>query len=470
MKNKAIIWQYLCLILISTFLPNISFAQQPLVAVGTWSEQGIDRPLIAVSQDKGLTWSYPPSANQQPVDVNFFRGDLNRVSCNTHFCVAAGSWMDKNAVFRPLLSWSNDAGNTWHYLDMLHQEPVLPKVSSSKLQDITCTEHFCLAAGMYTDTDKLTLPLLARGEYQPEFSWHFLTKSIQPHLPDNFQEGQFNEVSCNKHTCLAAGEYFNEARHRFPLLMRSGKTGKRWKMPVLNLPSDFKEGNFQGIQCDESLCLTVGDYHNGSHTKPFLMLSTDEGKTWHTAAIPMPDNHQEGTLTQVSCEKKWCIAAGALTEDDHSWPFLIYSNDAGKHWHYSDYVSNTGLPEAFYSGQLVYTACNPAMCIAAGSYYTHAGSHPLLAVSNDKGETWLYSPSAQQSSPLALDEDGMYSHAFCNDLLCLATGDFLNTAGIVSPLLAIAKDKGEIWQYPEQINQAHNLPAGLVRAQFRGAS
>lgn len=466
MKNKSITWRYLCLILLST-LVNATFAQQPLVAVGTWSQDGVNRPLIAVSQDRGISWSYPASANQQPLPNNFSTGELNRTFCKNHICIAAGNWMDKNSVFRPLLALSKDDGSTWNYLDMLYQEPVLSNVSFSKFQDVTCTDTFCLAAGIYKNTDKLTLPLLARGEYQPTFSWTFLTNNIQPVFPDNFYEGQFYGVHCNKHTCIAAGEYSNQEKQRLPWLVRSDKTGSNWKTSILNFPADLNGGYFQGIQCYESLCIAAGNYLDGTYTKPLLMKSTDQGKTWHSASIPMPENHKEGMLAQISCEKEWCIAAGMLTEGYRSWPFLVYSNDTGAHWHYSEYVSHTGLPETFFSGELTYTACNSLQCIAVGSYETHAGSHPLLVVSQDKGKTWHYSSAAQQSSPLALDEDGIYAHAFCNDYLCLATGEFLDTTGVVSPLLTVSGEEKEGLRYPENI--IDNLPADLESARFFGA-
>lgn len=468
MKNKTIMATYAGILWLVSCISSIAFAIQPLVAVGTWSEKGLDKPLVAVSKNQGVTWSYPPSANLQPVTQNYSRGELTKVFCNNQRCVAAGYWMDNEAIFRPLLASSLDEGNTWNYLDMLHQSPLLPNPLYSKFHDITCAESFCIAAGKYTNTDNLTLPLLAHGQYQPEIVWHFLTENIQQHLPEDFYAGHFNQVSCNNHICVAAGEYSNQIRHRLPLLMQSDETGQNWQIPVMDFPTDFHEGNFQSINCNETLCLATGDYHNGRYNKPLLMKSIDQGTTWQSVSIVTPENYPEGTLMHASCEKQWCVAAGALIDVDLSRPFLVFSDNGGQQWQYSDYISNDGLPEAFVSGQLTYTACNALRCMAAGSYYDLSGSHPLIAVSADQGKTWSYPASAQQSSPAALSGDGMYAHAFCNQSLCLATGDFLEKTSWteLNPLLALSQD-GQVWKYPESIYAPYNLPAGLQSGHFR---
>lgn len=87
-------------------------------------------PLLAFSDDNGANWHYPSSIFSNltsSVDPNFSRGLLFGTSCtsseNQNMCVATGEYYVTNSIGAPLplLVYSTDKGNTWHYPAAIHE-------------------------------------------------------------------------------------------------------------------------------------------------------------------------------------------------------------------------------------------------------------------------------------------------------------------------------------------------------------
>ena len=87
---------------------------------------GKRKPLLAVTRDGGSHWSYPSVIyNNLPADFND-KGVLSYgANCKGSICTAIGQYNDGN-VNRPLLAISSDGGVSWSYPSEIHSNSTLP--------------------------------------------------------------------------------------------------------------------------------------------------------------------------------------------------------------------------------------------------------------------------------------------------------------------------------------------------------
>jgi trimeric autotransporter adhesin len=258
------------------------------IAVGQYRDSSaITHPLLALSTDAGASWTFPTSITQPtttPAFSNF--GTFSGASCNGSTCIAVGSYHDA-AVPRPLLAVSTDAGASWTFPSSITQPITTPAFNSlGGLSGASCNGTTCIAVGQYEDTSITTRPLLALST-DAGASWTFPTSITQTTTTPAFNSGGgLSGASCNGTTCIAAGRYEDSSFTTRPLLALSTDAGASWTFPTsitqpTTTPAFNDDGILNGASCNSSTCISLGQYRDSSGTgRPLLALSTDAGASW----------------------------------------------------------------------------------------------------------------------------------------------------------------------------------------------
>ena len=266
-------------------------------------------PLLAVSTDKGQTWSYPPSIFKNLntiIDPGFQGGYFSSSSCtgegNDALCIAVGSYTTNS--IRPLLAKSKDGGKTWSYsADILSD--LETKIGHGYLGGIfnaaSCSgsgaKAICIASGSYFRKSR-SIPLIAISKDAGD-SWtfpDFIYTKLKSVVDADFVGGNFDGASCigkgKKTICLASGQYCDKAKACFPLMALSTNGGKTWSYPpsvFSNLSAvidpAFNSGLLSDVNCsgtdNNNFCIAAGQYSNNqSGAIPLIAMSTDSGNTW----------------------------------------------------------------------------------------------------------------------------------------------------------------------------------------------
>lgn len=306
------------------------------------------RPLVALSTDKGKNWTYPSSIFKDiktVIDPTFDSGLFVSSSCrgsgNKTFCLAAGEYFNSSTVL-PLLAQTKDGGNTWSY-----------------------------PSAIYTD--------------------------LPARIGHGFAGGFFNAASCTGAgatiRCIAAGSYYTATSSAaIPFLALTKDGGQNWSYPPAIytklktlVDPNFRQGTFYGATCTDrgnhSICIAAGEYCIDkfcTNVFPLVALTTDGGKTWsypssvHTdLTIKIDPNFLRGFFSSVSCTginanigtegDSFCVASGQYSTDTASFPLVAYSNDNGMTWFYPPYVFQnltTTINSNFVLGSLNKTAAS----------------------------------------------------------------------------------------------------------------
>ena len=469
---------------------NIQLSASPAtvtIAAGQYSSYDVDRPLLAVSANAGVTWTYPeaitapvftPNNSHPFTSQGYFSGS----SCTANICIAAGYYFD-GTVTRPLLAASANMGATWTYPEPITR-PVFTPNNSNPFSDgyfssASCTANTCIAAGGYSDSSNSYRPLVAVSANMGA-TWTYPESITAPvFTPNNshpFNEGDFNGASCTTNTCIAAGSYVDGTVTR-PLLAVSANMGATWTYPETitapvfapNNTHLFSSGEFYSASCTANTCIAAGYYvDDGSVARPLLAVSINAGMSWTfpefiTAPVFTPNNSNpfsEGAFTSASCTANTCIAVGNYVDSTVvSRPLLAVSTDRGATWTYPESITapvftpNNSHPfsrDGYFRG----ASCTANTCIAVGTYFDGTAPRPLLAVSTDRGATWTYPESItapvftpNNSNPFSA---GGFDGASCTANTCSAAGGYYD--GLVTrPLLAVSTNAGMSWTYPEAI-------------------
>lgn len=383
-------------------------------------------PLIAVSTDNGMTWTYPPSViTNLPADFSSLHG-LNGVSCNDNLCIAAGIY-NSNAppISKPYLAVSTDSGGTWNYPTTVFSNVPsdfdgggftqqskgfpFPTLNNSA----SCNDARCVAVGQYQSAQgiKPYLPMLAISRRSGTVWTYFhrvpgdfdFDEGIQS---DNF----FNGICCQAKSCVAVGGYdaTNPQANALPLLAVSHDHGLSWSYPpsvtsLQNLPADYSQNQhglntgFFSVSCDGALCAAAGQYSQG-HTAPLLAVSHNDGDTWDYPHINFPPDYQAAGFSffnSVSCRRDLCVAAGFYLNRSATFlPLLVVSTDQGITWNSPpDITDPNKLPPDFFSGisfGFSSVNCGDTACVAVGNYGYSSKGKGLVAVSTNGGINWSY--------------------------------------------------------------------------------
>jgi hypothetical protein len=191
---------------------------------------------------------------------------------------------------------------------------------------------------------------------------------------------------------------------------------------VPDLPSDAVTKNqaslLMAAGCSEKFCLAAGKYRVTSdpgdpsegwrgHQYPFVIVSTDAGKTWIPKIVAKDLPSDAVTKKQMSelvppsiCQGSVCVVSGVYTsakdtgDGNNFYPLIGVSADTANTWK----VIAPQLPsDAVTKNQracLLPGRCTGNVCFTAGGYRAASGagngvnSYPLVGVSTDAGNNW----------------------------------------------------------------------------------
>ena len=431
----------------------------PMLATGNYFDGNIRRPLLVQSLDKGTSWQYPPAINETPLPADFMDGDLSKSACNNSVCIATGNYYNNELNPVPLLLQYSE--NNWSYLDMLNLKTIPADFQKGWFNDSFCKKTHCLAVGLYENSNG-SRPLLALQNPDTK-KWNYLELVTSNILPTDFKEGWFETISCGKTNCIAAGTYLDNQELRHPLLITSQDDGVTWKSANLKEKitphSDYSDAFLYASTCENIHCVVTGEYSDPS--TPLLMHSDNNGITWNSPAFNLPQDFESGWFVDVDCKASFCIAVGTYYNGEVHRPLLIFSADNGTNWK----LQNSEFSKELDNGQYSSASCNKTGCVAGGSSNGSLGMYPLITVSHDKGSTWAYPPSAKSSVPAAELGNGFFRTVNCQEKICIASGDY-TVNSVYYPLLALSKDNGNTWEFPESITAPYILPAYFLNGHF----
>ncbi|WP_298623901.1 sialidase family protein [uncultured Legionella sp.] len=137
------------------------------------------------------------------------------------------------------------------------------------------------------------------------------------------------------------------------------------------------------------------------------------------------------------------IATGYFFDGNIRRPLLIQSDSLGDTWQYPASIHQAPLPADFVDGGLGRSSCNNFVCIATGNYLnTGESSVPLLMQSSDRGLKWSLQDIKHRPTDF---QTGQFNDSICTDTRCIAVGMYANSNGS-RPLLAVSDSKGN-WHY-----------------------
>jgi hypothetical protein len=439
-------------------------SKPPLIATGYYFDGHIRRPLLIESLDLGQSWQYPASIHQKPVPNDFLDGGLSKYTCNNFVCIATGNYYNSEENHVPLLLQSTDLGLSWTFQSIKNRAADFQK---GWFNDSLCKDTGCFAVGVYENSQG-SRPLLALSD--PKGIWHYSAARTDNELPSDLSEGWFNTISCSNSGCIAAGTYLDTQVQRHPLIMVSQNDGLTWKPAAYKDramdSTDHPDTHLYASTCDSNHCVAVGEYTDPkTSVTPLLMQSTNSGTTWIRPSIPLPPDFLAGWFNAVDCKASFCIAVGTYKNGEIDKPLLIFSADKGAHWRIQEPAWDSELGTHLEYGIYMSASCDEIGCIAGGSFSNYFNTYPLITVSHDKGSSWSYPPSARTSVPAAEHGNGFFGKVRCLQKTCIAAGDYTINSEYF-PLLALSKDGGITWNFPESINDHTILPANFINGHF----
>lgn len=289
-----------------------STCQTVCVASGGYCNATKCNPLLALSNDKGSNWTYPAEIFQNlptKLDPGYAGGNFESVSCtgsgNETICTAAGAFVTNSAPL-PMIALTQNGGSSWSYPPSVFTD-LATRIAHGFLggifNSVSCTgsgpKSVCIAAGTFF-RDGPNLPFIAvsrdagsNWDY-PDFIYTKLKTVVDPRAVS----GNFSSTSCTgkgKHSiCVAAGNYcLDNTGCSFvnPLIAVSTNGGKSWSYPPsvyedlkTKIDPQFQIGLFRDVSCsgdgDYNFCVAQGQYANNVTTFPLTAISMDSGKTW----------------------------------------------------------------------------------------------------------------------------------------------------------------------------------------------
>lgn len=370
------------------------------ISQGCFYDGFTNRPLLAMTRDGGNTWSYPVEIYNSALPSDFEEGNLNGASVSGNLLVTSGFYVTSGTSL-PLIGVSQDGGVTWTYPANVYAPGNLPaSFINGTFWAVSCNGTVCAASGyFYNGSDNM--PWIAVSQNAGS-SWTYPADVYTTSLPASFSHGRFYSASCTSSFCIATGR-FDDFSTDLPLLAVSHNSGLTWNYPPeiysTALPADFVEGTFKDASCSGNHCIAVGHFDDSFDTRPWLAVTQDNAFSWsypaaiYSTALPTPFG--SGHFNGGSCSGNLCIAAGAYEETGNNLgppiPLIALSQDGGATWSYPAAVRDPALlPNPFIAGEFFSASCNANLCIAAGVFDNGSIDLPLLIISKDSGATWSY--------------------------------------------------------------------------------
>ncbi|MFI4919063.1 MAG: sialidase family protein [Legionellales bacterium] len=474
-------------------------AAPAVVAAGAYQSTNAGNyyyPLLATSKDGGVSWAYTIDSYTTTLPADYVTWVVSSdsvftsASCTGQICVAAGNYSNGVAIY-PLIATSKDSGNTWVYtLDSLTPTSVPGDFSTANNTGVfasaSCTGQTCVVAGTYPNSTA-QYPLIATSQDGGNTWGYTLDSSSTPSVPTDFSTvGAFTGASCTGQACVAVGSYYNGTVY-YPLVATSKDNGNTWIFTVDSyktaLPVDYVSGAggmssvFTSVSCSGQTCVAAGAYSNtgANNTYPLIATSNDSGNTWTytvDSATTLPSDYVTGSqgkgsavFTSVSCTGQICVAAGSYSNGTAIYPLVAMSKDSGNTWVFTVDSYTTALPVDYVTGggtgSYVFnsTSCTGLTCVAAGAYFNGTAIYPLIVTSKDSGNTWSYTldSSSSPSVPVDFSTLGEFIDVNCTGQACVAAGAYSNGTDFY-PLIATSKDSGNTWAYTLDSSSRPSVP------------
>lgn len=231
-----------------------------------------------------------------------------------------------------------------------------------------------------------------------------------------------------------------------PPLVVSRDAGTTWN--TINT-SVVTEGRFNGVSCTGSeanaYCAAVGN-NTTAGGPAIIFASQDGGVTWTNQTITDIPGSDDGTFNSVSCTGEttaiFCAAVGESSQGNPSFLAVTQPIAGGFQW---SLKTIPGIDAGSFNSVSCTGSGTTALCTAAGRTLTSA---PLIAVSNDGGDTW-----AQRTISGTAPTTGVFNSASCSggpSGICVAAG---TDQTALLPIVAMSNDNGATWAYQTITNQ-----------------
>ena len=328
--------------------------------------------------------------------------------------MAVGSYTSQDGKRRPLLAITKDSGVTWTFPTAVTTPNINPAFSKNgNLNNVYYYGGTWFILGSYNDgrLDTQGLPaerLLFAKSTNSGASWVYPATMLHPLTTPAFnnKKSEVTGISCSGRTCIATG-YYEDTKGIFrPLLALSTNLGSTWTFPKAasnptTSPAFLKYGGYYKVSCYTKNCVAVGFYTDTSNKmRPLMIVTNDLGKTWHfPAAISqlqgltvIPSTTTLLALSGVACRGISCIATGfSEPKTGFKKPLLAVSKDYGKTWVYNKSIFKSNVGRSLYTP--IYQG---KTCMILGSETTPTSSKPLIGITQNNGDTWVYPTQVQQ--------------------------------------------------------------------------
>jgi hypothetical protein len=351
------------------------------------------------------------SARDAPTTTRVTESRARSVACRSRTqCVAVGFKDDAYSVDTPFAVLLADGAWT------LRPPQAPSRIGDSVLSSVTCVSpDTCIAVGR----QEMPAPYLgakSAGDRPLIESWDGTTwRSSPASIPPGTADAELNGISCNASSCMAVGEYSRKSGGERALA--ESWDGTEWTLRLPPKPRSIDDTILQDVACvSPTSCTAVGRFShelNEVSTSVAPLIERWDGTDWHPEHSAIPRS-LDTELNAVACPtSSRCIAVGFQRE-----PGGTYSTFAeirnGTTWTMLPTPDPTGSPYAKFSD----VACpRPDRCTAVG--WSASGTNLRTLVETWDGTRWTIeptpTPAASTSSVLtAID---------CTDLTyCYAVG------------------------------------------------
>lgn len=319
---------------------------------------------------------------QQNIDASYSSGFLESASCNQSFdnniCIASGAFCsgDPCTAQLPLLALTNNKGSSWQYPPVIFKNlktVIDPDFVSGELFNSACTgsdnQSVCIAVGHFFKSDFNPNPLLALTQTAGN-SWTyppFIYSNLAAHIGHDYTGATFRGASCTgeniRARCVAVGFFNTSKGTALPLVALTKDGGQSWTYPPFfytklktTVDPNVRRASFNSASCidknKQSICMIAGNYctdKSCGHQFPLIAVSIDGGKTWHyppsvfqNLSTRIDPNLTQAFFSDISCSgsqaSSFCVASGQYSTSSATFPLAAYSIDKGATWIYPDYI------------------------------------------------------------------------------------------------------------------------------------
>lgn len=347
-----------------SLLNSTSCSGTQCIAVGDCGSETSTQPLLASSSNSGASWGYKTIANFPEVCKAGKEQYVSLIgsSCSEKTCIAAGLCTNKGDGTSPLIAASNDGGVSWHYalssstLQLPNGCLVEGIENGVFFTSASCAGTQCVASGACVTAN--TSQLLIATTKDGGLSWRYNSNNTV--FPSAALNTGYPSTSCSGQYCVVAGS--------LPIVVSSSDGGVTWRNSISpsnpSLPTTCLTGDYtlNFANCSGKICVAVGNCATANGLVPLIAQSNNGGSTWNytnasTELIP-PAPYLFQNLNTVSCSGTLCIASGSIKDTIWDFPFIVSSSDGGVTWRYTLLGNTPALPKNTFDAGFYSTSSN----------------------------------------------------------------------------------------------------------------